>query len=97
LDTMIKMMNFAFIFAKELIMDDDIICERALKCPIYSGILASNEVLIQTYKNLYCDAGKHGRDKCKRYQVALLVGKCPPDILPNSNLSVEDIIRNMEQ
>jgi hypothetical protein len=64
---------------------------------MYTGILASSAVLIQTYKNLYCENGKQGRDKCKRYQVSMRVGKCPPDVLPNSNLSVDDIIRKMEQ
>jgi hypothetical protein len=78
-------------------MDEDKICVKAAKCPIYSGVLASNAVLIQTYKNLYCENGKTGREKCKRYQVATLAGSCPPDILPNSKLSVDDIINKMDQ
>ena len=78
-------------------MDDVKICERSAKCPIYSGVLNSNTVLIQTYKSLFCENGKLGRDRCKRYQVALRTGSCPPDTLPNSQLSVDDIIRKMEQ
>jgi hypothetical protein len=77
-------------------MDDDKICLKAAKCPIYTGILKSNPVLIQTYKNLYCERGKEGRDKCKRFQVSLRAGSCPPYILPNSKLSVEDIIKKIE-
>ena len=78
-------------------MDDDKICKRSAKCPIYTGILESNEVLVQTYKNMYCENGKQGREVCKRYQVASIVGSCPPDILPNSDLSVDTIIRLMEE
>ncbi len=76
-------------------MGDCKICEKAVKCPIYGGVLESNPVLIRTYKNLYCENGEEGRAKCKRYQVALIAGSCPPDVLPNSHLSVNDIIRRM--
>ena len=78
-------------------MDDDKTCVKSAKCPIYAGILGSKEILIETYKSLYCENGKRGRDKCKRYQVDLIAGSCPPDILPNSDLSVDSIIRLMEQ
>ena len=77
-------------------MEEDKICVKSVKCPIYNGILESNEVLIRTYKNLYCENGKKGRDKCKRYQVAMIAGSCPPDILPNSDLDVDTILRLME-
>jgi len=77
-------------------MDDDKICKRAEKCPIYSGILESSDVLINAFKSLYCENGISGRENCKRYQVALIAGSCPPDILPNSDLPVDRIIRLME-
>jgi len=77
-------------------VDEDKICLRAAKCPIYAGILESIEILINTYKSMYCENGKEGRENCKRYQVAMIVGSCPPDILPNSDLSVDAIIRLME-
>jgi len=69
------------------------ICERSVKCPIYNGILNSNEMMIQTYKELYCDSGQKNHNRCIRYQVVKIIGYCPPDILPNSHLSVEDIIK----
>ena len=77
-------------------MKDDKICERSVKCPIYTGVLEENKVLIQTYKNLYCQNGAVGRDKCKRYQVFKRVGSCPSDLLPNSQMTVDDIIKRME-
>ena len=78
-------------------MEDDKICEKAMKCPIYNGVLGSNEVLIKTFKNLYCEKGKSGREKCKRYQVSEIAGTCPPNILPNSKVSVKCIIEEMEK
>jgi hypothetical protein len=76
-------------------MDDAKICERAEKCPLFGGLLESNKLLIQTYKHLYCENGKAGREKCKRYQVATKAGSCPHDILPNSSLLVDEIIKRM--
>ncbi len=67
------------------------------KCPLYAGVLESNEVLVKTYKHLYCENGEDGHNKCRRYQVANIAGSCPPDILPNSHLSVNDIIKRMEK
>lgn len=78
-------------------MEDDRICFRSAKCPIYTGVLDSKDVLIKTYKNLYCVKGKAGHEKCKRYQVAAIAGSSPPDLLPNSPLSVEEIVMRMEQ
>jgi len=78
-------------------MDDDKICERSVKCPIYSGVLQEKQVLIQTYKSLYCHNGSIGREKCKRFQVVKRIGLCPPDLLPNSQMTVDDIINRMEQ
>ena len=77
-------------------MNNEIICEKSAKCPIYAGVLGSDPLLVDTYKILYCDNGQQGRDKCKRYQVANRMGKCPPDLLPNSRSSVDEIIRLME-
>ena len=73
-------------------MEDDKICFRSAKCPIYTGVLGSNEVLIKTFKTMYCNNGKEAHEKCKRYQVAAIAGSCPPSILPNSKKSVEEIL-----
>ena len=77
-------------------MNDAKVCVKSAECPIYAGVLMSKEILVDTYKSLYCENGTRGRDNCKRYQVAMIAGACPPDILPNSDLSVDTIIRLME-
>ena len=78
-------------------MEDERICFRSAKCPIYTGLLDSKDVLIKTYKTLYCEKGKVSHERCKRYQVAAIAGSSPPDLLPNSPLAVEEIVKRMEQ
>ena len=73
------------------------VCEKVEKCPIYLGILKSNEMLTRTYKNLFCENGVEGKNKCVRYQVAKVMGSCPPNILPNTKVSVEEIVEKMKR
>lgn len=73
----------------------DNVCKNFEKCPIYTGILKDKTMTSAGYKKQYCDAGEKGWLSCKRYQVKEASGKCPPDLLPNSFLSVDEIIRNM--
>jgi len=70
-------------------------CPKTPKCPIFNGVLKGTEYT-ETYQKLYCKAGDEGRKKCRRYQVAQEVGMCPPDILPNSSKTVDEIIINMK-
>ena len=72
------------------------ICPKTPKCPIFNGVLQGTQYT-ETYKKLYCEAGEEGRKRCRRFQVAEKVGMCPPDILPNSSKSVEEIIVMMKE
>jgi len=45
---------------------------------------------------MYCENGKEGRENCKRYQVFLIAGHCPADILPNSDLPADIIVMLMD-
>ena len=71
------------------------ICPKTPKCPIFNGVLKGTEYT-ETYKKLYCEAGEDGRNRWRRYQVAQKVGVCPPDILPNSSKSIDEIIAKMK-
>ncbi|MBA7543223.1 hypothetical protein ES705_35553 [subsurface metagenome] len=73
-----------------------VLCPKTPKCPIFHGILKGTEYT-DTYKKLYCEAGEDGRLKCRRFQVAEKVGICPPDILPNSVKTVDEIIEKMKK
>ncbi len=71
------------------------ICPKTPGCPIFNGILKGTQYT-ETYKKLYCEAGEEGRTRCKRYQVVMAAGKCSDNILPNSTISVEEIISRMK-
>jgi hypothetical protein len=87
-------LNKSVVKQKEKNMEDAI-CPKTAKCPIFNGVLKGTEYT-ETYKKLYCEAGEAGRNRCRRFQVAEKVGMCPPDILPNSSKSVEEIIGMMK-
>jgi len=72
------------------------ICPKTLTCPIFNGILKGTEYTA-VYKKLYCEAGEEGRNRCRRFQIATLVGKCPPDVLPNASKTAEEIIAEMKK
>jgi hypothetical protein len=71
------------------------ICKNYEKCPIYNGILQDKIATAASYKKLFCEAGESGWLTCKRYMVKERTGKCPPDLLPNSIKSVDEIISSM--
>jgi hypothetical protein len=72
------------------------LCPKTPKCPIFNGVLQGTQYT-DTYQNLYCKSGTTGRLKCRRFQVAEKCGMCPPDILPNSSKTVDDIINMMKE
>jgi hypothetical protein len=72
------------------------ICPKTPKCPIFNGILQGTQYT-ETYKNLYCEAGETGRNKCMRFLVSQKVGKCPENVLPNSTKSIDEIIEEMRK
>ncbi len=45
----------------------------------------------KSYQQLYCVAGKEKYSECKRYETKEKYGVCPPDLLPNSKLTLEQI------
>lgn len=74
---------------------DNAKCPNTEKCPIFTGILKGTE-FTGTYKKLYCLNGEKGRNNCKRFQVAQIMGKCPPNVLPNSTMTIDEIVSKMK-
>ena len=70
-------------------------CKNYEKCPIFLGTLKDKVVTSSSYKKMYCNAGPEGWNRCKRYIVKEKTGKCPPNLLPNSLKSVEEIIQTI--
>lgn len=68
------------------------ICKNYVQCPIYKGLLSDKEMTATAYRRIYCEAGWL---KCKRYLVKERIGTCPPDLLPNSFQTVDEIIAFM--
>ncbi len=65
-------------------------CPSLSACPIYSGILQGKSMTSKAYRQFFCESDFK---TCKRYLVKQAVGKCPPDLLPNTTMSVEEIIK----
>jgi hypothetical protein len=72
------------------------LCPKTPGCPIFNGVLKGTEYT-EVYQNLYCKAGEEGRKRCRRFQVAAIMGKCPPNVLPNASKTAEQIIADMKK
>jgi hypothetical protein len=70
------------------------LCPKTPGCPIFNGILKGTEYT-EVYRRLYCEAGEAGRKRCRRFQIAAITGKCPPNVLPNASKTAEQIIAEM--
>lgn len=78
-------------------MENNSICPLFDRCPIYQRNVFYNEKAGETYRTIYCLAGEVEYSTCKRYQVSIKLGRPVPDtIMPNSSLSVQQIIDRME-
>ncbi len=77
-------------------MDQSENCPKLKACPIYINNVFNNPKAGETYRKLYCTAGYEKYSTCKRYIVSEKLGKPAPDsIMPNSALTVEEIIQRM--
>jgi hypothetical protein len=81
---------------KILLLMEPQICPKTPACPIFNGILKGTEYT-EVYRKQYCEAGEAGRKRCRRFQVASVTGKCPPNILPNATKTVDDIVADMKK
>lgn len=75
---------------------EPMLCPKTPACPIFNGILKGTE-FTEVYKKQYCEAGEAGRKRCRRFQVAGIIGKCPPNVLPNSSKTADQIIEEMKK
>lgn len=66
-------------------------CPNSPKCPIFNGILAGKEYTAKVYRRKYCEGGEAAFKSCKRYMAKEKFGDCPPNLLPNSNMELDEI------
>jgi len=66
-------------------------CPNVEKCPIFNGILKDRKMTTKSYQMQYCSGGEAQYSECKRYQSKAKFGVCPPDLLPNSLMTLDQI------
>ena len=71
------------------------ICPKTPKCPLFNDGLLKRQESAENYKSLYCRSESKYRE-CKRFIVSEQVGKCADFVMPNSFLSVDEIIVKMK-
>nr|WP_321407396.1 hypothetical protein [uncultured Carboxylicivirga sp.] len=66
-------------------------CPNVEKCPIFNGVLKDRKMTTKSYQTQYCTGGVEKYSQCKRYATKAAFGVCPPDLLPNSALTMVQI------
>lgn len=77
-------------------METDL-CPKVEKCPLFTGSLLKRSGSEESYKNLFCRAGKDKWSTCMRYQTSEKVGKCADWILPNCSMTLDQIVQKMKE
>jgi hypothetical protein len=73
-------------------------CPKYEKCPIFTGESFVMEGSSQIYKELYCLAGPERYQTCKRFIVSEKTGlPVPRNIMPNTELTIEEIIKKVKK
>jgi hypothetical protein len=76
----------------------ELTCPKFEKCPIFTGESFVIEGSSQIYKELYCLAGPERYQTCKRFIVSEKTGMpVPKTIMPNTELTIEQIIEKMKK
>lgn len=71
-------------------------CPIFERCPIFINNVFHNELIGQTYKNLYCITRDNQHKSCKRFLFLNKYNTSPPDsVYPNSKLSLDEIAKRM--
>ena len=71
-------------------------CPKIKECPIFQKKVLFSERLGETYRNLFCNVPEY-YSSCKRYIVSEKTGlKIPENIMPNSKLSIDEIINRIK-
>ncbi|MFA6401191.1 MAG: hypothetical protein WCX31_06140 [Salinivirgaceae bacterium] len=72
------------------------ICPKAPKCPLFNDGLLQRQESADIYKKMFCKSDTRFKE-CKRYLVSEKAGKCPPYVLPNSALTIDDVLTRMKK
>ncbi len=70
-------------------------CPKTEKCPLFQGEMLASKKAQEIYMRIYCTAGEKGRNRCKRFMLVKEGYKPAPDIMPNDDRTVEQIIKDL--
>lgn len=72
-------------------------CPNHKGCQIINleGFIKSNEIK-NNYISNYCEAGEEKWSNCKRFQTKKALNFCPDFILPDTNLTLDQIFEKIE-
>ena len=74
----------------------DNVCPLIGSCPAFENMMFSSDVLKKAYREKYCSKSANFAN-CKRFIVYMKTGKQVPQyIMPNSHLTIEEIIWKIE-
>ncbi len=72
------------------------ICPKKEVCRLINDMIPEFPGPHDKYLADYCLSGKNNWSKCKRYQTATELGECPDFLLPDTKMSLPEIIDKMD-
>ena len=81
-------------------MNDNInICPKQAVCNLFNDRITTfkSKMSLEIYKKLYCNAKDEYWKECKRLAIIKKTGKCADFVMPNSSLTIEQIIGKMKE
>ena len=90
---MLKYHNIFLIFAAKTREMDNPYCPNYNNCKLVNEVgFTGDELLRKNYISEYCQAGKAKWESCKRLIAKNTLNLCPDFVLPDTMLSVDEII-----
>ena len=70
-------------------------CPKTDTCPLFQGEMLASKKAQEIYMRIYCTAGEKGRNRCRRFVMVKEGYKPAPDIMPNDERDIQQIIDEM--
>jgi len=73
-------------------------CPNRQNCQVFTveGFVSSTEIK-EFYAGIFCDAGEKGWTQCRRYLTKKELNLCPDFVMPDSELTIDEIIDRLEK
>lgn len=67
-------------------------CKYLETCVFIKDQEQKNEERASLFKRQYCEAGERIAKQCKRYIIKEKLGYCPKHLVPNTQLTIDEIL-----